>query len=34
MIVIGADTRERSHALAAVDGALGTLTGQRLDQRG
>jgi transposase len=29
MIVIGADTHKRTHALAAVDGALGTLTGQR-----
>jgi hypothetical protein len=29
MIVIGADTHKRSHALTAVDGALGTLAGQR-----
>jgi transposase len=37
MIVIGADTHKRSHALAAVDGALGAVRGQRqigADERG
>src|ERR671915_247047 len=29
MIVIGADTHKRSHALAAVDGTLGAIRGQR-----
>src|SRR5918999_3189796 len=30
MIVIGADTHKRSHALAAVDGASGALAGERV----
>src|ERR1700712_3115674 len=29
MIVLGADTHKRTHALAAVDAANGTLVGQR-----
>ena len=29
MIVIGADTHKRSHALAAIDGGTGAVVGER-----